>query len=166
VMRSPWVVALLLAAGAIALVYNARVYSELFAEPNASSETSAMPEEAPSEMDAAEEEGTTATAAVEVAPIVQARLDAYLVTLSGLARDPFRFASDDGPQSAVAGETGRVPTVQGILIGEGRRVALIDGRARSEGEDVAGHRIVRIEPGRVVLWFEGREIDLSPVRAQ
>jgi hypothetical protein len=165
--RRPWLVALLLAAGAMAVVYNAKVYSELFAEPNFTSEAAAPREPADEEGNAGETAASPEDAgapAPELAPLAQAALDAYLAGLPGDDRDPFRFASEERAAGVALESASQTPTVEGVLIGAGRRVAFIAGRARSEGEEVAGHVIVRIEPGRVVLAFRGREIEVAAPR--
>jgi hypothetical protein len=167
--RRPWVVALLLAAGVMALVYNAKVYSELFAEPKPEAEAPVVIERPDPQSDAGERaasEEDAETPVPELAPLAQAGLDTFLASLPRVARDPFRFASEavaatDGAAVEPASAT---PRIEGVLIGEGRRVAFIAGRARSEGEEVAGHVIVRIEPGRVVLAFQGREIEVEAPR--
>ena len=165
--RHPWVLALLLAAGAMALVYNAKVYRELFAEPNATSGAAVAIQEPGQEGDAGESgaprEGGEAPART-LAPLAQAGLDAFLAGLSSAGRDPFRFASEQGAVTQASEPASTTPSIEGVLIGEGRRVVFIGGRARSEGEEVAGHVIVRIEAQRVVLAVEGREIEVAAPR--
>jgi len=50
------------------------------------------------------------------------------------------------------------------LISPGRRLAIIDGRAVSEGDEVSGARVLQITPGGVVLRYKGkrRELGLLP----
>lgn len=161
-MRRPWLTTLLLIAGALALAYNVKVYSEIFATPKASAKPPASLETA---VDVTEDEPRRdATEAAPLAPLAQASLDAFLAGLPAQDRDPFRFASEQAAPVVASGDAPKLPTVEGVLIGEGRRVAFIDGRARSEGEEVNGHRIVRIEAARVVLLSEGREVALTPAR--
>ena len=43
------------------------------------------------------------------------------------------------------------PTLSSVLIGGGRRLAVIDGRVMAEGEEIAGMRLRKVETDRVVL---------------
>lgn len=51
----------------------------------------------------------------------------------------------------------RTLSLDSILIGAGRRVAVIEGEALTEGQSVDGIRVVRIHSNRVVVMDQGAE---------
>lgn len=146
----------LLLLGAVAVLYNVRTYSQLFAQPKPSSMPSATSEKP-------ERRSTPEPSADEaVVPQSRAAVESFVGALPASQRDPFRFATSGGPHGDGAGPGSL--TVQGILIGATRRVVWINGRARSEGEEVDGHVLKRIEPDRVIVTRDGQETEVRPQR--
>lgn len=91
-------------------------------------------------------------------------------------RDPTRpFAAGGpgaGPPAAVQRSLPRTPPpsppqaaprLSAIVFGEGRRLAVIDGRAVAEGERSGTAEVVRIEADRVVVRRDGKEMTLHLV---
>lgn len=58
------------------------------------------------------------------------------------------------PAGAPGGEVER-PTLESVLIGQGRRVAVIDGRRMTEGEERHGVKVHRIRADGVVVSVNG-----------
>ena len=52
---------------------------------------------------------------------------------------------------AVASANLETPTLSSVLIGKGRKLAVIDGAVMSEGDEKAGIKLWKIESGRVVV---------------
>ncbi|NOY53169.1 MAG: hypothetical protein GXP58_06050 [Deltaproteobacteria bacterium] len=78
---------------------------------------------------------------------------------AGAGRDPFVLPGGETfavPQ--VSSKTNRLPRLNAVLWSRGRRVALLDGEIHQEGENISGHRILRIEPDRVILAGGGGEV--------
>lgn len=156
--ESPVFVRAVLAIGVLALLYNAYVYTGvLLPGGRPVSQTERALEEAGATDPAPPVQEARAT------PIARPALARYVRALAKESRNPFLFGQAGLPNGA-GGETDadRVPTLEGILIGEGRRIALIDGRARSEGETIDGSLIKRIEVDRVVVQRGSKEIELRP----
>jgi hypothetical protein len=155
-MRNPWVAGLLLCLGAIAVVYNVRVYAELLggraADDSANVET--LP---PTDEEVTDEELDGAP--VALAPISHEAVQTFLAVLVRTDRDPFRFA-----EARLSGADGGAPPpfVHGVLIGEGRRVAWIGDRAAVVGDEVDGYIVVSIEADGVTVVHAGTEHRLVP----
>lgn len=162
--QRPQRVAIVLAIGALALLYNVWTYSGVFMQPNSSSMSSTTPDLDMNVDDALSEDAESQAGLISIAPMSAMQLSALLSVLPSVERNPFEFAR--GIASGEIGEEGEptLPIVQGILRGEGRRVAWINGRACSEGEEVDGHVITRIESDRIFVERAGQEFELSPVR--
>jgi MSHA biogenesis protein MshK len=79
---------------------------------------------------------------------------ALTASTASALKDPTR------PDGFGAAQQAQVPqkalTLASIFIGNNRRVAVIDGVARREGQTFEGIRIVRIHPDRVELVDQGR----------
>ena len=56
-----------------------------------------------------------------------------------------------GAVGTTAAPAARVPTLTSILVGKERKLAVIDGRLMSEGEDVQGIKVLKIYPDRAVV---------------
>lgn len=69
-------------------------------------------------------------------------------------QDPTRPSGFGGPGQAQAPQ--KEFTLASIFIGSDRRVAVIDGVARREGQTFEGVRLRRIHPNRVELVDQGR----------
>lgn len=83
-----------------------------------------------------------------------------LVTLPVLALDdPTRPANFQA--APVATTEARAFSLDSIVIGPGKRVAVIDGIARQEGESFNGARLLRVYPDRVELKDQGRTQTLN-----
>ena len=133
------------ALGALALAYNVRVYSDLWSPPKGQ-------EEAPTGEHADAKQ--TAKKSESAEPLAELSEDDLFKLLSALPqsnRDPFRFAEAQ-TAAAPAAELPERPALvlQGTLVGT-RRVAWINQRAFSEGDEVEGQLIERIEADRVLL---------------
>jgi MSHA biogenesis protein MshK len=82
---------------------------------------------------------------------------AALLLPAGLAnalQDPTRPNGFQAPQSEPAQQ--RTFSLASIIIGPDRKIAVIDGRARREGQTFEGIRLRRIYPDRVELVDQGR----------
>ena len=157
--RRPALVACVLGVGALAVLYNVQTYSRLFAPPKPDVMASVTEKNAGS---ASGDARADANGALE--PLTEPRLHAYLGRLVPSARDPFRFGGSGAESVDDAGQPRALPVVQGILLGQSRRVAWINGRARSEGDEVDGHVLRRIDSDRVIVERGGRQYELSPAR--
>lgn len=71
-------------------------------------------------------------------------------------RDPTRPSIYQQVGPATAGVTG-VPKLSSVLIGADRRLAVVDGRVMSEGEERSGVKVWEIRPDRVVVSVAGQE---------
>ncbi len=56
--------------------------------------------------------------------------------------------------------------LESILVGDVRKVAVINGKALTEGEKVGSAKVVRIEKNKVQLSRRGKVIELVPERTQ
>ena len=157
--RRPVLVAFVLGVGSLAVLYNVRTYSRLFTPPKPHAMASVTEKKAGS---ASAEGSVDADAVLE--PLAEPQLRAYLGRLVPTARDPFRFGGGGSQSGDGAGQPQALPVVQGILLGQTRRVAWINGRARSEGDEVDGHVLRRIDADRVIVERGGRQYELSPAR--
>jgi MSHA biogenesis protein MshK len=54
--------------------------------------------------------------------------------------------------------------LESILIGEQRKVAVINGKALLEGEKIAGAKVIKINKENVRIVKNGKMIDLKPRR--
>ena len=59
-------------------------------------------------------------------------------------------------QGQVAQHVGRLPSLQGLLLGRGPRQAILDGESYRLGQIVAGYRVADIRPDGVVLERNGQ----------
>lgn len=91
-------------------------------------------------------------------------LGAYGATWAEELSDPTRPPSP----AELAAWRGHAPTgassefrLESILIGAGRRVAIINGRRLTEGETIDAATVVRIRPSRVELELDGRTLQLN-----
>ncbi|WP_242634422.1 hypothetical protein [Marinobacter salicampi] len=73
-----------------------------------------------------------------------------LATPTIALEDPTR-PPDFSPGVAVAAVPARTHSLDSIMIGPERRVAVVDGIARTEGERFDGLTLLKIHPGRVEL---------------
>jgi hypothetical protein len=168
VTQKPWLSAALLCLGAVAVVYNIRAYGELLSGPAREAPESSLHASAGARDEVGthggdETEGSEEVYAEPVAPLSAAALAAFLATLPPEERDPFVFAearADD--DSDLAPGAAALPIVQGILLGEGRRVAWIANRAVVAGDEVAGYIVVSIDPDAVTVMRAGTEHRLVP----
>lgn len=64
--------------------------------------------------------------------------------------DPTRPVDIDSVET-MAAPAASVPTLTSILVGQERKLAVIDGRLMSEGEDVCGIKVLKIYPDRAVV---------------
>ena len=107
----------------------------------------------------------------ELAPISYATAVEYLDTLSSpeVPRSPFLtraeamdLAGHPFYPPAGTGDPRAQPNLAGTLWSPDRRVAWIDGVPRSEGDEITGYRLERIEAGSVLLVRAGEEVRLLP----
>jgi hypothetical protein len=90
-------------------------------------------------------------------PLSYSQVLEYGEHLPGPARSPFLTLAEAerlaqrGRGAPAPGEGLALPTLSGTLWSPARRVAWIDGSPRTEGDAVAGHRLVRIETRAAVL---------------
>jgi len=161
--RRPGFVACILVLGLVAVFYNAYTYSQLFLGPNTSSMSSSTQDDREGKPGSGgDRDGSAPTR--ELAPVGVAVIDAFLGGLPSRARNPFRTSQVVVPAGPSEGSAPALPVVQGILSGEGRRVAWINGRARSAGEEIDGLVLRRIERDRVIVEKDGQEYELLPTR--
>lgn len=71
---------------------------------------------------------------------------------------PVRTATAVRPKSTVK----KLPELSAVFIGGEKPLAVIDGRAVGEGDDVNGYRVVRIVPDGVIVEREGTLHALRP----
>ena len=71
-------------------------------------------------------------------------------------RDPTRPPTGRVGKPAVQ-RTVKVPKLSSVLIGQTRRLAVIDGMVMAEGEERAGVRVWQIKSDRVVVSVAGRK---------
>jgi hypothetical protein len=106
--------------------------------------------------DAAVAEAAVAEAAVAEAAVAEAAVAEAAVADSGVLADPTRpLATRAGPAAAVAAAGNERPLLSSVLIGERRRLAVIDGRTMQEGETHDGVEVRRIRPRAVVVSVNG-----------
>jgi MSHA biogenesis protein MshK len=84
----------------------------------------------------------------------------FLLLLTGTAdvglsnvpalEDPTRPLDPGTVETRPATKTS-IPTLTSILVGKERKLAVIDGRLMSEGENVQGIRVLKIYPDRAVV---------------
>jgi len=55
-------------------------------------------------------------------------------------------------------------SLQSILVGQGRRLALIDGKLLTEGQSIEGAEVLRIDPSGVEMRFGDKNFLLQPPR--
>jgi hypothetical protein len=147
----PWLLAIVGVLGAVAMVYNVRAYSALWTGPKGD------PGAADTGFEPEEETDEQAVKAV-LGAIPHSQITAMLAGLTPSRRDPFFFAT--GVQAVVqTAQSGLV--LHGTLVGP-RRVAWINQRARSVGEEIDGHVLERIEVDHVTLRRGDEEIELWP----
>ncbi|SOB76724.1 MSHA biogenesis protein MshK [Marinobacter sp. LV10R510-11A] len=83
-----------------------------------------------------------------------------IIMLAVAASNALALQDPTRPDGFGATQQAQVPqkefTLASIFIGNDRRVAVIDGVARQEGQAFEGVRIKRIHPGRVELVDQGR----------
>ncbi|WP_235937589.1 general secretion pathway protein GspB [Marinobacter caseinilyticus] len=82
---------------------------------------------------------------------------AVLAPASAL-EDPTRPADFKAPVQATAV---RPFTLNSIVVGSAKRVAVIDGVVRREGDVFDGARLVRVESDKVILRSQGRTLILN-----
>ncbi len=78
---------------------------------------------------------------------------------SGNLRDPTRPEGLARPVSGVSGKTVSLPKLSSVLIGNDRRLAVIDGHVMAEGDVSNGLRVRRINSDNVLVTLD----DLSSV---
>ncbi len=159
-MQRPVVVATLLTLGALALAYNIWTYSKLFLKPN-SSQVSSVTRAEDSRTDPATNSDQPAPEVEGARPVSQAVLAVVLKQVGSRERNPFYFGGAQR-QRTREGEEDLLPVLQGIFRGEGRRIAWVNGRARSEGEELEGYVLSSIEADHVVLVRDGEQWILVP----
>lgn len=93
-----------------------------------------------------------ATALAAAAPLAAAAADAGL-------RDPLR-PPGWGDAAAADGFDAGAWRLVSTLIADGRRVAIVNGRAVRAGDIVGGARVLAIAPGRVQLDYRGRRFTI------
>jgi hypothetical protein len=150
----PWLVVLICAAGVLALAYNLRAYRGLWTQPK--QQVTGSSDAAP-----AADDGSQGPRAQPVAPMSEDEVSKLIASLPPSGRDPFRFMD-----VAADGDTAPPPlalVLQGTLVGT-RRVAWINQRPRSEGEQIDGQLIERIEADHVVMRKGREEYPLWPAR--
>jgi hypothetical protein len=94
-------------------------------------------------------------------PLSRERLAAILGDLEG-NRSPFVMGIA-GKESETVRAASRLPLLDGTLIGEGRRVAWVDGRPRREGERFGKFLLSRVEQNRVVVVRDGERFTLEVI---
>lgn len=98
------------------------------------------------------------------------RLGALLAQPAVWGQDPFAFPEPprpvaQPPASAGAAQSESVEPpawrLTAVLAGEGRRVAIIDGRSYGEGDGIDGGVVQRITGGSVVIRWQGQTVRLE-----
>lgn len=79
-------------------------------------------------------------------------------TPASALEDPTRPANFEAPVQATAI---RQFTLNSIVVGSAKRIAVIDGVVRREGDVFDGARLVRVEPDKVILRSQGRTLILN-----
>jgi len=83
------------------------------------------------------------------------------------ARDIFQkpnefFAVDAKAGSGAASKTQDISlSLEGIIWGQGKNVAILSGIVVTEGDIIQGAKVIRIEPGRVVIFKNGAESEIK-----
>jgi len=157
----PAVVALVLALGVVAVGYNVWTYSQLFMSPKPTEVRSAEASAPMGEVTAAE--GDVPPVAPGRTEMGGSELRQFMASLREAGRDPFLFGAMNDALTA-EGEPASLPVVQGILRGEGRSVAFVNGRAVSEGDEIDGLVLRYIADDHVVLLRDGEEYSVRPSR--
>ena len=83
-------------------------------------------------------------------------LAAGCVFADGVPRDPTQppgYASS-WPKAT---KSTKLPRLSSVLIGADRRLAVVDGRLMSEGEERSGMKVWEIKPDRVVVSVSGQQ---------
>lgn len=75
-------------------------------------------------------------------------------------RDPLRPPGWGGESAGGDGFDASAWRLASTLIAEGRRVAIVNGRAVRAGDVVGGARVLAIAPGRVQLDYRGRRFTI------
>jgi MSHA biogenesis protein MshK len=70
-------------------------------------------------------------------------------------KDPTRPLAAAASKVSAPGAERTHPTLESVLIGAGRRVAVINGRRMTEGEEHQGMKVWKIRPGEVVVSVDG-----------
>jgi len=66
------------------------------------------------------------------------------------------------PQQTIAGGAEEKLSLEGIVfVGDKGNIAIISGKVVTEGDGINGHKVLRIEPDRVILLKNGSEIELK-----
>jgi hypothetical protein len=77
-----------------------------------------------------------------------------LANVPGL-KDPTRPLAAAAPKVSASGAERTHPILESVLIGAGRRVAVINGRRMTEGDEQQGVKVWEIRPGEVVVSVDG-----------
>jgi hypothetical protein len=140
--NKPVPLALLGIGGVIAMAYNMWAYSALWSEPKQD------PTSVADELPESSEEATPAGTVSMIETMTQTAVTKFVAELPPTGRNPFRFGGTGG--HVVADRTGVPLLLQGTLVGT-HRTAWINQRAHSEGDEIEGHVIERIDVDGVVL---------------
>ena len=103
---------------------------------------------------------STAPVAGAVDPLtIRAPLDVDLARVPGFARDPFLFGNESREMRIVraARAIGSDPLVRSILVSSSRRLAIVDGKIVSVGDQVGAYKVAEIEQRAVVFTLASGE---------
>lgn len=95
-------------------------------------------------------------------PLTAIALGLLLAGPACAAGAPLEGADPMRPPGAPAAGTSRAPswTLSSTLVGDGRRLAVVNGRLVGVGDRVDGARVIDIDPRRVRLAVDGRAFDV------
>ena len=85
-----------------------------------------------------------------------------LLTMSVASPPVMAMTDPTQPSGYTPARSAQILTLDSVLISAQRRVAVINGKAVTVGERVAGATVVSIQPQRVVLQRAGKNFALTP----
>jgi hypothetical protein len=98
---------------------------------------------------------------VSVGPPPALSTDQLRTLIAGLTHERSPFLAGGSTTASPESMRGGLPQLAGTLIGDGRRVAWMNGQPRREGEQVGPFVVTEIDQGRVTLLRDGRPYTLE-----
>jgi hypothetical protein len=156
----------LLAAAAVLVVVENYLYFQASSGAGRSARRGAESESA----DESDLEGTAEGASnAPIRPPPALSADQLQTLIADLTQERSPFLAGDSTRAAPGFMRGGLPHLAGTLIGDGRRVAWMNGQPRREGEQIGPFVVTEIDQGRVTLLRDGRpymlelETDVAPL---